>query len=203
MITASPPQGWPSPAKLPSPKSKISNVNYLIYSAYEIIHRSKYQAIETLSRAIELDPRNAEAYKLRGVAYSWLAEPELALKDLSDAIYLDPAIQRDPQLAAAYLVLGQFYLGQGLYDDALRSINKAIGLNLTNDTMPEAYFALGQAYFGLKSYDRAVENLNKAIDLDQNLAEAYFTRGNAKRAIGDQSGGEQDIRTAHSKGYKD
>ena len=201
MITASPAEGWPSPAKLPSPKAKFSNADYLANSANEIMSRSKYQAIETLSRAIDLDPRNAKAYKLRGIAYSWLGEPELALKDLSNAIYLDPAIQRDPQLAAAYLVLGQFYLGQGLYDDALRSINKAIELKCR--AVPEAYLALGQAYFGLKSYDRAVENLNKAIDLDDNLAEAYFTRGNAKRAIGDQSGGEQDIRTAHSKGYKD
>jgi tetratricopeptide (TPR) repeat protein len=203
MITASPAEGWPSSAKLPSPKSKFSNAVYLVNSANKIIHRSKYQAIETLSGAIELDPGNAEAYKLRGVAYSWLAEPELALKDLSNAIYLDPTIQRDPQLAVAYLLIGQFYLSQGLYDNALKSIIKANTLNLTRDAVPEAYLALGQAYFGLKSYDRALENLNKAIDLDHNLAEAYLTRGNAKRAIGDQSGGEQDIRTAHSKGYKD
>ena len=48
------------------------------------------QAIDTLNRAIELDPNRAAAYLNRGAAYNGLGQYERAIEDLNKAIALDP-----------------------------------------------------------------------------------------------------------------
>jgi tetratricopeptide (TPR) repeat protein len=61
------------------------------------------EAVEDLTRAITLDPENAEAYYQRGLAYSLLGEPAKALADYEQTCALDPdhvkaAGKRDEQL---------------------------------------------------------------------------------------------------------
>jgi len=53
--------------------------------------RQEYQkAIDDCSKAIELDPKNADAYNNRGNAYASLGEYQKAIDDCSKAIELDP-----------------------------------------------------------------------------------------------------------------
>ena len=49
------------------------------------------QAISDYTKAIELNPKDAEAYYNRGVAYATLGKPEEAKKDLLKVVELDPA----------------------------------------------------------------------------------------------------------------
>ena len=48
------------------------------------------QAIADFSRAIELEPENATAYRGRGVAYNESGDPDQALADFERAIELQP-----------------------------------------------------------------------------------------------------------------
>jgi Flp pilus assembly protein TadD len=62
------------------------------------------EAVEDLTRAITLDPENAEAHYQRGLAYSLLGEPAKALVDYEQTCALDPdhakaAGKRDEQLS--------------------------------------------------------------------------------------------------------
>jgi tetratricopeptide (TPR) repeat protein len=48
------------------------------------------EAIEDLSRAIDLEPDNAEAYYQRGLAYTLLGEADKALSDYEQTCFVDP-----------------------------------------------------------------------------------------------------------------
>ena len=80
---------------------------------------------ESSNKAIELVPRDAEAYRQRGVAYAQgKGQYDQAISDFNKAIELDP------KLAMAYNNRGLAYaLGKGQYDRAISDYNKAIDLD--------------------------------------------------------------------------
>jgi tetratricopeptide (TPR) repeat protein len=51
----------------------------------------------------------------------------------------------------------------------------------------------GALYAGKGQFDRAIADLDQAIRLNPNYAEAFYSRGLAKRAKGDSAGGDADI----------
>jgi tetratricopeptide (TPR) repeat protein len=62
----------------------------LAQSAGLFVRKESMDALEDLSRAIELDPGNAEAYYQRGLVYSLKGETDKALADYDQACALDP-----------------------------------------------------------------------------------------------------------------
>src|SRR5438552_13582880 len=48
-------------------------------------------AIELATKAVEAEPKNAKAYYVRGRFYAEVRQPQKALKDLNQALVLDPA----------------------------------------------------------------------------------------------------------------
>ncbi|MBW1726356.1 MAG: tetratricopeptide repeat protein [Deltaproteobacteria bacterium] len=62
------------------------------------------QAIEDFSRAIKLDPNNAEYYYKRGVTYGNLNQHQKAIEDFNEAIRLNP------KYAEAYSNRGFVYM---------------------------------------------------------------------------------------------
>ncbi|MYB00145.1 tetratricopeptide repeat protein [Candidatus Poribacteria bacterium] len=167
-------------------------------------------AIETYSRAIELDPRHAFAYNNRGIAYDRKREVNKALKDYDEAIRLkkdfaeayynrgityrekgevdfaikdfDKAIQLNPQFARAYSNRGNVYDMKNEIDRAIRDHNRAIELDLNN---PIFYNNRGIAYGKKDEADLAIEDFNKAIELKPDYALAYNNRGAVYRSKGE------------------
>ena len=88
--------------------SSHSSDSYTLQGAREITNRNYLQAIESLSKAISINPEHKLAYQFRGEAYVRLKSYELALKDFAYAIELDAG---DAQL---YVKRGRIfeYLGQ-------------------------------------------------------------------------------------------
>ena len=68
------------------------------------------------------DPKYAEAYYLRGVAYRNKGDLDRAIADYSEAIRLDP------KLAAAYNNRGNAYKDKGDSDHAIADFSEAIRL---------------------------------------------------------------------------
>jgi tetratricopeptide (TPR) repeat protein len=81
------------------------------------------EAIEDYNKAIELNPKNAEAYNNRGNAHSELNKHEEAIEDFNKAIELDP------KYAEAYNNRGNAYYELNKHEEAIEDFNKAIELN--------------------------------------------------------------------------
>jgi type IV pilus assembly protein PilF len=106
------------------------------------------RAIEPLKRAVEVDPKSAEAYTLMGVMYQGQREPERAEEAYRRAL------RNDPRYAMALNNYGTFLYGRGRFEDALPLFRK-----LADD--PE-YRARAQAYQSLGLTELKVGNRERA-----------------------------------------
>jgi len=109
------------------------------------------------SRAIEINPKYADAYYNRGKAYRRKGDLDQAISDYSQAILLN---QKD---AEAYNNRGLAYADKGDLDQAISDFNQAILLNPKN---AEAYYNKACFYSLIRNKEKALSNLNKAIQLD-------------------------------------
>ena len=160
------------------------------------------EAIQDLTKAIELNPNDADAYAVRGASYIGQDEHDQAIQDLTKAIELKPndadaydirghaylrrhehgrviqdltkAIELNPKLAGAYYFRGLAYYSKSQYDYAIQDLTKAIELK---PDYAEAYYTRGRSYVGQGKYDHAIEDLTKAIELKPELVDAYRIRG--------------------------
>lgn len=78
------------------------------------------QAIQPLTRVIDADPQNSEAYRLRGTAYGAMFKTELALADLEHCVSLNPD---DYQ---AYYTLAMVLHQEERYEEAIKNMGLAI-----------------------------------------------------------------------------
>jgi len=117
------------------------------YDLYLLARQRMYQrtgptieaAAELLDRAIAIDPGYAPAYAQRGIANMLLSEGAGTYgsipREQADAqgkLYLDKALQLDPDLAEAWAGLGLYYLGQPTGAERLKAIEvlqKALAIN--------------------------------------------------------------------------
>ena len=53
---------------------------------------NREEAVELATRAIEMEPKNAKAYYVRGRFYAEVRQPQKAVKDLNQALVLDPRL---------------------------------------------------------------------------------------------------------------
>ena len=91
-------------------------------------------AIEFYSEAIRKNPKSAEAYNWRGIAYDDLGETDKALQDFSAAIEINN------NYADAYNNRGEIYRKKKMYREALNDYSKAVQLE---PTFAEAYYNVG------------------------------------------------------------
>ena len=61
---------------------------------------NREDAIELATRAIAAEPKNAKAYYVRGRFYAEVRQPQKAVKDLNQALALDPALAEAKELLA-------------------------------------------------------------------------------------------------------
>jgi len=155
--------------QIPPPTGLSSLYSYRGY-IFLAIKGNEDRAIVDYSKAIELDPKYADAYYNRGIAYKRKGNLDQAIADYSKAIELDP------KLATAYNNRGIAYRAKGNLDQAIADYTKAIELDPKNAT---AYNNRGIVYAEQKKYDQAIADFSKAIELDPKYAFAYNNRGNA------------------------
>jgi tetratricopeptide (TPR) repeat protein len=64
-----------------------------------------------------------------------------------------------------------------------------------------AYTNRGWAYNGKRDYDKAIADCTQAIKLNPKNGEAYYVRGNAIKAKGNQAQADKDFAEAKRLGY--
>ncbi len=178
-------------------------------------------ALMDFSRAIEMNPRYADAYVSRGKAYVAKNDPDLAISDFSAAIRIDPrhvqafnsrgdlfrgkadndlavadfndAIRLDAKNNFAYRNRGYVYGLKGDNDRAISDYGEAIRID-PRDAL--AHNNRGNIYLKLTKYDRAVADLSEAIRLDLSFGAAYANRGLAQEALGNAAAARNDFTVA-------
>jgi tetratricopeptide (TPR) repeat protein len=140
------------------------------------------KAIETLRRALRLDPDLAEIHVNLGNALFRKRDAQGATEALRSAVRLNPGS------AAAHSNLGSLLAATGGFDDARRHFETAIRLEPGSGS---AHYNYGRALVDRKLWAEAEIRLAAAVKADPRLAEAAVSyglvlahRGELNRAIG-------------------
>jgi adenylate cyclase len=148
------------------------------------------QALEMLTRALELDPHLASACALSAIIHlqdylnRWSESPLLALERGREAALR--AVAMDNREPYALWALGAYYLWSRRLDEAIGELEKAVSLS---PNLAAALGALGLALHYAGKSEEAIECFNRAMTLDpygdfylHYQAQAYFQLGNYGKA---------------------
>jgi type IV pilus assembly protein PilF len=129
-------------------------------------------AMNQFQMAIELDPELAEAWHAKGV----LEHMVFGKLDEARASYAQ-ALKINPRFSAALTNLGNVYLEQKRYDDAIKSYEAA----LNDMTYREPWIAqanLGWARYKLGDTRTAIENLKSSVTTNPKFCFGFLKLGN-------------------------
>ena len=152
-----------------------------------IVHfmRENYsQAVQDISKALELQPANANAYIYRALAFSRQGSLDYAIRDFNEALGIMPTD------ASAYVGLGNVYNLMGDNNSAIENYNQALRF------APRAaviYLNRGNAWFAKGDIYKAERDYGKALALDPELSEAYVSRSQILIGKGDLGGALRDL----------
>jgi tetratricopeptide (TPR) repeat protein len=131
-------------------------------------------AEETLRKALELSPNDAQAESLLG----W----SLMLQEhkLDDALKIfQKVIARDPHNALARANLGYICLKKRIFGEAIEHLARAIRLDNDKRATLYAHFYLGLVYLERQMFEDAETFFEKTIVLGPGLIEAHYELGRA------------------------
>jgi adenylate cyclase len=157
---------------------------------YRHTKEGNHQALEMLTRALELDPHLASACALSAIIHlqdylnRWSDSPLLALERGREAALR--AVALDDREPYALWALGAYYLWSRRLDEAIGELEKAVSLS---PNLAAALGALGLALHYAGKSEEAIECFNRAMTLDpygdfylHYQAQAYFQLGNYGKA---------------------
>jgi serine/threonine protein kinase len=133
------------------------------------------EALAKFQQAIDLQPKNVQAWQGRGDALYYLERFPEAL-----AAY-DEALQLDPQDAATWKSRGDALYRLERFPAALVSYEKSLQLGANNT---ETWNRKGRALYKLEKYSEAITAQDKALEIDPNNAQALSDRGIALIGLG-------------------
>ncbi len=102
-------------------------------------------------------------------------------------------VNKYPDSALAYLVLGEMLNREGNLVDAERALHEAIRLD---PKRAKAYFELGYAQHNQRKWREALESYRRAIELQPDFTLAYYNLGLSLQGINDEAGAEKAFREA-------
>lgn len=127
----------------------------------------------------------------RGVAYAVAGNTELALKDLTEGLTLNPTNLN------GYLNRGLLYYNVKQYDLSLKDRDAYINLNPDN---ADIYYERGICKVSLGKNADAIADFDKAIALNPSVGIYYFGRATANQQLGNDSAAKTDAQKAQQLG---
>jgi len=129
------------------------------------------QAISELNKTTEIEPRDIQAYRYRGLAYVQKGEFDEAILNFTKAI------EKDQRSTLDYIHRGNAYRAKREYELALSDYTRAIEINSKS---VDAYMGRARTYKAKGELALAIENQNKAIELEAekkySSAEFFYER---------------------------
>lgn len=132
-------------------------------------------AVAAYGKALEANPRDANAWLNQGVALQGLRDLAGAERSFRKAVELDPANAR------THYNLGSLLAAKGERPEAIRHLETAAGLNPESR---DALFNLGLALAEAGEPARALETYDRVLKLSPDDAEARFHRAQALSSLG-------------------
>ncbi len=130
-------------------------------------------AEETLDKALQLAPGDAQAESLLGWA-------QMLQEKYDDALMqFQKVLMRDPANALARINVGYICLKKGIFGEAIEHLSRAIRLDSDKKATLYAHFYLGLVYLERDMFEDAQTFFEKTIALGPNLIEAYYELGRA------------------------
>jgi tetratricopeptide (TPR) repeat protein len=130
---------------------------YYIKRGNDFYEKSDYpNAIKEYTKALQLDPKNADIYFVRGYCNRQIGENLRAIADYTKAVEIAP------NFSDAYYNRAWTYSEEGEYDKAVEDYTKAIKI-APNDGL--AYGGRGFAYEMRGDLDLAIADYRKALDI--------------------------------------
>ena len=127
-----------------------------------------------ISKAIKVNPSDAEAYNNQSLVLKKLNKYEEAIESLNQAIKIKP------DFIQAYNSRGHLLVELDQLDAALENFNKAVEIN---PNYAEAYNNRGNILNKLNRFTESLKSYDKAISINSNFAEAYNNRGGVQKDI--------------------
>ncbi|MFO7843433.1 MAG: tetratricopeptide repeat protein [Bacteroidales bacterium] len=164
------------------------NVNYYLSVGRGKLYAQKYnEAIDAFNVVINVKPKLADPYFLRGIAKFNLTDYLGAEQDFAKAIELKP------NHTAALKNRGITRVNLKKYYLALNDFNQAIKLYAID---PELYVYRGLCYININHYQQAIKDFNQSLEITKQNKKAYFYRGLAKHYSEDTLGALDDYNKA-------
>jgi len=143
----------------------------------------RWEAMKSdLDRILAIQPRNAWALAMRGLASGVAEDYSRALADL------DASLAIQPHNAFALGLRGNVLMHMGRLDDAIDSFGRSIA----EKPLARVYFDRGFAHELQGDLRRAITDYTEAIRLDEQLVDAACARGQACQQTGDFRGAVKD-----------
>ncbi len=132
---------------------------------------NRWKASGEFRKAIQIDPKFAEAHKLLG---DMLLSSPRRLYDQAMQSYA-AALEIWPDYAEARVGIGDARQAKGQFDEAIEDYKKALALEPDN---ARVHYGMGKIYYNEKQlYHEAVAEYKQAIALDPRLVDAYLSLG--------------------------
>lgn len=181
------------------PKADSAKSTQLAQEGYALMQLGQLQqAKKKLDQAIELDPKNYEAWFQRGWLHGLQNNTDLADQDYRRCITLleerkKRTTHEQQRLAWAYLNNCDVLLRHRRIKDAIEMGNGAIAVA---PDMPMALYNHARAHFENHNLAAAMQSLDKAIKLSPTFGKAYRVRSEIYQLLGDLDDAWQDITLA-------
>jgi tetratricopeptide (TPR) repeat protein len=138
--------------------------------------QGRYQeALESLTRSVEIDPMNARSYNNLGLVYEKLGNGDKALDAYQQALRLEP------NLLATRNNLGGLLGKLGRYQEAIEELRRAIAIDPNS---APAHYNLGTILHKTGDYQGALDHLETATRLAPSVAASFYQRGLVHRDLG-------------------
>lgn len=139
-------------------------INTSLGSAYKFIGNEK-KALESIEKAVLLDPDNFFVRFQAGMAYYWGNHIRRSLSELQEAFRLNKDLYILPY------IIGSCYYKMQIMDLAEDKWMEAISIHRA---FAEAYYSLGVMYYNQNKKDLALDDWQKAIFYNEKFIEAHF-----------------------------
>ncbi len=158
------------------------------------------KAIYDYNQALHVDPRDAEAYFLRGVARSKLGDERGANEDFEKVLRLrieklGQTIRRNPEDFIAHIQRGYSRYESGDQQGAIHDFTVAIRLR---PAIADAYFYRGNAHYRKGDKQAAIQDYDRALQIDTKRADVYVARAVVRLELGDKPGAVEDFDKARN-----
>ena len=199
---------------------RLGNTYYA--SGKRLVDQESYgAAVDSLTGAILINPKNIDAWYFRGV--SSLAQKDIlsAISDFTQVVTLSPnhamgffqrgnaylankqykeaaqdfsnAGSLDPKLLDAHLKAGEAYGKMQRYPEALNAFERALSLDKNNGRV---YFEMANMYVFREDYSDALKSFKQALKKRKDYPEAYFNRGMLLAKLGENGSATADFTNA-------